>query len=209
MKNIQKEKNLEKSLYSHYNFLKGRIAEAIVERLFISLNMVPIHNGIEFRHPDIAHMRRNGQVSEERIKNIEFGSDFIIRSAERNQNGEYEVYQVEVKFSKDNKCDLRRLEIYNNEEMIFIFVGFEGFWCATKKEIKEVSMLNNIKIIDYSSLNELKDHSLFSFNDAEKEIISAFSEFTQATLSQIEESKSFKNRLRAFFPKKENEEILF
>lgn len=203
MTNNANEKDLTKSLYSHYNFLKGRIAEAIVERLFISLNMIPIHNGIEFRHPDIAHMRRNGQISEDRIKSIEFGSDFIVRSTERNKNDEYEVYQIEVKFSKDNKCDLKKLEVYTNEELVFIFVGFKGFWCATKKEIDEISILQKTKTINYSSLREFKDHPLFSFDSSEREIILAFSEFTQATLSQIEESKSFKSRLSEYFSQEE------
>lgn len=196
---VKKEKDLSKSLYSHYNFLKGRIAEAIVERLFISLNMIPTHNGIEFRHPDIAYMRRNGQVSEERIRSIEFGSDFIIRSAERDENGEYEVYQVEVKFSKDSECDLKRLSVYDNDELVFVFVDFDGFWCATKPEIDEIKSSAKKNKLSFSKLVKLEEHPLFAFNDAEKDIILAFSEFTQATLSQIEESKSFKDRIHQYF----------
>ena len=117
---MKNEKDLSRSLYGHYNFIKGRIAEAIVERLFICLNMVPKHNGFEFTQPDLAYLRRTGQISEERLKNIEFGCDFVFRSVEKNQEGLYNVYQVEVKFSKNRKVQKNRLSAYDNNDLNYM-----------------------------------------------------------------------------------------
>lgn len=186
---------MSKSLESNYNFIKGRIAEAIIERLFISLNMIPMHNGYEIKHPDMAHLRRTGQLAEETIKRIEFGCDFLIRSTDKNETGQYEVYQIEVKFSKEGRADLKRLEVYDNEKMIFIFINFDGFWCATKQEINILALEAELKKVNFSQLTRLEDHHVFAFSESQKEIIKRFVHFINATLGEIKDNKELKKNM--------------
>ncbi|MCB0523824.1 MAG: hypothetical protein H6858_03365 [Rhodospirillales bacterium] len=194
---MKNEKDLSRSLYGHYNFIKGRIAEAIVERLFICLNMVPKHNGFEFTQPDLAYLRRTGQISEERLKNIEFGCDFVFRSVEKNQEGLYNVYQVEVKFSKNRKVQKNRLSAYDNNDLIFVFVDLQGFYCATKRELEALAQSTKGSTISFSKLEKLEDHEAFSFGPNERKIIQTFSAFIESTLQKLDESKAFKENLES------------
>lgn len=180
---------------SNYNFIKGRIAEAIVERLFISLDMIPIHNGYEIKHPEIAHLRRTGQLPEDAIKQIEFGCDFLVRSAEKNVQGLYDIYQVEVKFSKEGRIDLKKLAVYDNDSLVFIFLDYEGFWCASNQEIKAMNSTENKKL-HFSKLCRLEEHSIFSFSESQKQTIKNFIHFTHATLKEVKQNKELQEILK-------------
>jgi hypothetical protein len=182
-------------LGNNYNFIKGRIAEAIIERLFISLGMIPIHNGYEIKHPEIAYLRRTGQLPQEAMKQIEFGCDFIVRSAEKNSKNQYDLYQIEVKFSRSGQIEFRKLEFYDNDDLIFIFLDFDGFWCVSNQEIKTMRSATEASKLKFSKLSRLEGHHIFSFSEAQKLTIEKFVHFIHATLGEVQQNKELQENL--------------
>ena len=183
-------------LDKNYNFIKGRIAEAIVERLFISLGMIPIPNGYEIRHPDIAHLRRKGELSGDALRRIEFGCDFIVRSAVKNADQLYDIYQIEVKFSRSGQIDTGKLKVYDNEDMLFIFLDFDGFWCIANRDLKSLPSTSKSAKLKFASLTRLEDYQAFAFSSAQVQIIRQFVHFIHATLKKAAADSDVRETLR-------------
>src|SRR3989344_7708678 len=86
--------------YNRYNMIKGRIAEALVEELFLSLEYSVFRYGMENTVHGIMELLKG--VKSDVANNIKNMPDFVVQKGN-------EVFFVEVKFRKDEKFSSRDL----------------------------------------------------------------------------------------------------
>lgn len=122
-----------------YNMIKGRIAEALVEQLFIKLGYRVYRYGMENTIPGI--MQLLGQVKDEVSNTIKRMPDFVIQD----KNGQ--AHFVEVKFSKNEEFSIRNLNEKKNGEYPFP----NAFFIVVSKK--------HIKCISYTQLKSGKEIS--------------------------------------------------
>lgn len=175
----------------NYSFIKGRLAEAIVERLFISLGMEVYPVGFEAQLPRVATLRAHGKIKTSAIRRFEYGPDFVV-CAEQENPKTYALYEIEVKFRQNGKIDLQELNKYEDPDMYFILIDETGIYCLKKAavstlEIKtvEITKGRSAKGISFEQCPRLEDVKDFSFSRAQKNCITAFTGIVQASLGSF------------------------
>lgn len=152
----------DKTKTYHYNMIKGRIAETLIQELFLSLKYNVFRYGMENTIPGIIDLLKGikSEVSEE-IKRM---PDFVIQNPKTG-----EVYFVEVKFRASEKFSLGDLpKNYAWENCYFIVVSKKHIKCISYAELKAG------KEITPESRNYLGNRKEF---DLDKETIITFCEF--------------------------------
>jgi hypothetical protein len=118
------------------NFVDGRIAEALIEQLFLSQGYEVFRFGIENVAPNLPYQLRHSIMTNSIIRNM---PDFIVRKDET-------AYPIEVKFRGiGQRFDLKSLEKrgieYLYDGVFFIIVTLSEtrceFKCITIEELKE------------------------------------------------------------------------
>lgn len=163
-KKIEKEANwLTKKDYNfHYNMIKGRIAETLIQELFLSLDFNVFRYGMENVIPWIMDLLKG--VRWDVAEDIKRMPDFVVHNPKTNS-----VHFVEVKFRADEKFSITDLEHdypYNNA--YFVLVSKKHIKCITYDELKEW------KEITPTSKNYLWNRKEF---DLKKDVIISFCEF--------------------------------
>jgi len=165
------EKNNGKELFKglsdreynfRYNMIKGRIAETLIQELFLSLRYNVFRYGMENTIPGIMTLLKGvkTQVADE-IKDM---PDFVIQNPNNN-----EVYFVEVKFRANGtftRKDISKDYAWGNA--FFILVSKKHIKCITFEE------LDNGGEITPTSKNYLGNRKEF---DLDKETIIEFCDF--------------------------------
>ncbi|PCE66079.1 hypothetical protein [Sediminicola luteus] len=110
--------------------IKGRIAEAIVEQLFISLGFQVFKYGMENSIPGIADLLKGirGDVS----KNIRQMPDFVVFKDKK-------AHFIEVKFRKSGRLALKDIEKYDDypfENALFVLITPKHIKCISYSELK-------------------------------------------------------------------------
>ena len=114
-----------------YNMVKGRVAETLIQELFLSLGYNVFHYGMERSVPGIAELLRTN--SSPVSKEIRSMPDFIMRDP---RNGE--VYFVEVKHRANGKFSYKELDKdYPWKNAFFIVVSKKHIKCVTYRELME------------------------------------------------------------------------
>jgi len=117
----------------NYQMIKGRIAEALIEQLFLKLGYRVYRYGMENTIPGIMDLLKN--VSSDVSKIIRKMPDLVIQ----NQHGE--AYFIEVKFRKDGCFSIRDVEKdsdkYPFENAFFIIVSKKYIKCLSYKDLKD------------------------------------------------------------------------
>ncbi len=145
-----------------YNMIKGRIAETLIQELFLQLKYNVFRYGMENTIPGIMDLLKG--VKSEVAEEIKRMPDFVIQNPKN-----AEVYFVEVKFRASEKFTLKDLpKDYAWENAYFIIVSKKHIKCITYSELQEG------KEISPESRNYLGNRKEF---DLDKEIIVAFCEF--------------------------------
>ena len=111
--------------------IKGRIAETIVEQLFISLGFQVFKYGMENSIPGIADLLKG--VRGDVAKNIRQMPDFVVFK-------DKQAHFIEVKFRKNGCLSLRDIESYGNypfENALFVLLSPRHIKCISYKELKE------------------------------------------------------------------------
>lgn len=113
------------------NVIKGRIAETIVEQLFISMDFQVFKYGMENSIPGITDLLKGvrGDVS----KNIRQMPDFVIFKDE-------EAHFIEVKYRKSGKLNIKEIEKYGAypfSNALFVLVTKKHIKCISYSELKE------------------------------------------------------------------------
>jgi len=152
----------KKDMSSKENMLKGRIAETLVEELFLYLNYNVFRYGMENTVPGVMKLLKGvrGDVAD----NIRNMPDFVIQD---NRNGE--VYFVEVKFRANE--EFRRSNLpkdYPYKNCYFIIVSKKRIKCITYEELEAG------KVVSPSSQNYLGNRKEFALD---KNVIIEFCNF--------------------------------
>jgi hypothetical protein len=152
----------EKDRNYRYNMIKGRIAETLVQELFLSLGYNVFRYGMENTIPGIMELLKG--VRSDVSKQIRRMPDFVIQNPQSK-----EVYFIEVKFRANETFVISDLpKNYPYENAYFILVSKKHIKCITYEELKEG------KEITSTSRNYLGSRKEF---DLQKDVIIDFCNF--------------------------------
>ncbi|HVY75920.1 MAG TPA: hypothetical protein VG890_13875 [Puia sp.] len=120
----------EKELKFHYDTIKGRIAETLVQELFLNMNYCVYRYGMENTVPGILELLRG--VNSDVAQDIRRMPDFVIQHKESK-----EVYFIEVKFRADGYFDYKGLKSnYPYPNAFVILVSKKHIKCLSVKELQ-------------------------------------------------------------------------
>ncbi len=152
------------------NMIKGRIAETLIEELFLSLDYNVFRYGMENTIPGIMDLLKG--VRSDVANNIKRMPDLVVQ--DKNSN---EVFFVEVKFRASGKFSKRYLpKDYPYENCYFIVVSKKHIKCITYQELMEG------KKITPKSRNYLGSRKEF---DLDKEVITDFCNFAVKFFKEV------------------------
>ena len=118
----------EKDSNYRYNMIKGRIAETLIEELFLSLGYDVFRYGMENTVPGIMKLLRD--VRSDVADNIKRMPDFVVKKGEN-------VFFVEVKFRASEIFSISELhKNYPFTNCYFIIVSKKHIKCITFKELE-------------------------------------------------------------------------
>ena len=151
--------------------IKGRIAETLIEELFLSLGYNVFRYGMENTVPAITKLLQD--VKSEVADSIRRMPDFVIQHPVRK-----DVYFVEVKFRKNGEFSIsdRSLINYPYRNAYFIVVSKKHIKCITYKELKEG------KKVTPKSMNFLGNRKEF---DLDNDTIIQFCAFAVKFFSEV------------------------
>lgn len=145
-----------------YNMIKGRIAETLIQELFLSLGYNVFRYGMENTIPGIIELLKG--VKSEVAYEIRRMPDFVIQNPRTS-----DVHFVEVKFRASGSFALKDLpKDYPYGNAYFILVSKKHIKCITYKELLDG------KEISPTSRNYLGSRKEF---DLDKEVIIDFCDF--------------------------------
>jgi hypothetical protein len=167
LKDVNLEVLVEKGLNDkdknyRYNMIKGRIAETLIQELFLSLEYNVFRYGMENTIPGIMDLLKG--VRSDVAQEIRRMPDFVIQEPKSKA-----VYFIEVKFRASGEFKLKDLpKNYPYENAFIILVSKKHIKCITVDELKEG------KEINATSRNYLGSRKEF---DLDKDIIIDFCSF--------------------------------
>lgn len=152
----EKEKNYR------YNVIKGRIAETLVQELFLSLGYNVFRYGMENTIPGIMELLRG--VRSDVSKHIRSMPDFVMQNPKTD-----EVYFIEVKFRANGEFKAKDLpKDYPYTNAYIVHISKKHIKCITVKE------LHDGEEITPTSKNYLGSRKEF---DLDKDVIVEFCKF--------------------------------
>jgi hypothetical protein len=159
----EKETGLsDKERAYRYGMIKGRIAETLIQELFLSLGYNVFRYGMENTIPGIMELLKG--VRSDVAQEIRRMPDFVMQNPKTK-----DVYFVEVKFRASEEFSLKNLpKNYPYENAYIILVSKKHIKCITVAELQEG------KEITPTSQNYLGKRKEF---DLEKEVIIDFCNF--------------------------------
>lgn len=160
---VEEFKGLSDRDYNYrYGMIKGRIAETLIQELFLSLGYNVFRYGMENTIPGIMELLKG--VRSDVAQEIRRMPDFVIQEPKKKA-----VYFIEVKFRASGEFKLKDLpKNYPYENAFIILVSKKHIKCITVNE------LNEGKEISPTSKNYLGSRKEF---DLEKEVIIDFCDF--------------------------------
>ena len=146
----------------HYNMIKGRIAETLIQELFLSLKFNVFRYGMENTIPGIMELLKG--VRTDVAKDIKNMPDFVVQDPRSNS-----VYFVEVKFRAAETFKISDLpKEYPYTNAYIIVVSKKHIKCITVEELKSG------KEVTPTCRNYLGSRKEF---DLDKEVIIDFCDF--------------------------------
>jgi hypothetical protein len=145
-----------------YGMIKGRIAETLIQELFLSLGYNVFRYGMENTIPGIMELLKG--VRSDVAQEIRRMPDFVMQNPKNK-----EVYFIEVKFRAKEEYSFNDLpKNYPYENAYIILISKKHIKCITVAELKEG------KEISSSSQNYLGNRKEF---DLDKDVIIDFCKF--------------------------------
>lgn len=164
----------EKDRNYRYNMIKGRIAETLIQELFLSLGYTVFRYGMENTIPGIMELLRG--VRNDVSMHIRRMPDFVVQNP---KNGD--VHFVEVKFRASESFTEKDLgKDYPYDNAYIVLVSKKHIKCITVEELR------NGKEISPTSQNYLGRRKEF---DLDKEVIIEFCDFAVQFFESVEEPK--------------------
>ncbi len=132
-KKVKEKSNGLSKKDSHYaeGMIKGRIAETLIEELFLSLKYNVFRYGMENTVPGIMELLKG--VRSDVADNIRRMPDFVVQHPQTK-----DVYFIEVKFRASEQFDIKdkSLRDYPYENAYFVIVSKKHIKCITYEELK-------------------------------------------------------------------------
>lgn len=154
-----------------YNMIKGRIAETLIQELFLSLGYNVFRYGMENTIPGIMELLKG--VRSDVASQIRRMPDFVIQDPKSKS-----VYFIEVKFRASENFSFKDLpKNYPYENAYFILVSKSHIKCITYKELQEGGEITP------TSRNYLGGRKEF---DLQKQVIIDFCEFAVQFFKGVE-----------------------
>ena len=148
------------------NMIKGRIAETLIEELFLSLDYNVFRYGMENTVPGIMEMLQD--VENGVAHKIRRMPDFVVQHKRRSDK----LFFIEVKFRKNETFTKEDLsDDYPFENSYFIVVSKNHIKCITYEELQEG------KEVTPDSTNFLGERDEFNLNESQKQTIRQFCNF--------------------------------
>lgn len=145
-----------------YNMIKGRIAETLIQELFLSLKFNVFRYGMENTIPGIMELLKG--VKSDVADDIRRMPDFVIQNPTTNA-----VYFIEVKFRASEQFTINDLpQNYPYTNAYFILVSKKHIKCVTYDELKKGDEITP------TSKNYLGSRKEFDLN---KDVIIEFCDF--------------------------------
>ena len=145
-----------------YNMIKGRIAETLIQELFLTLKYNVFRYGMENTIPGIMELLKG--VKSEVAEEIKRMPDFVIQNPKTN-----EVFFIEVKFRASEKFSFKDLpKNYAWENAYIIIVSKKHIKCITYHELQAGE---EITPTSRNYLGSMKEFGL------DKDVIIQFCEF--------------------------------
>lgn len=148
-------------MYDPENIIKGRIAEALIEELFLRLDYNVFRYGMENTIPGIMELLKG--VRSDVATNIRRMPDYVIQHRRTK-----EVFFIEVKFRSDEKFNSSDLpKDYPYENCYFIIVSKKHIKCITYKELIEGKQITpaSKNYLGYKKEFELNKDTIIDFCD--------------------------------------------
>ncbi len=131
-----KEKNKKKGSNYAEGMIKGRIAETLIEELFLYLDYNVFRYGMENTVPGIMELLKG--VRSDVANDIRKMPDFVVQHKEKK-----DVYFIEVKFRASGEFSIKDLsKNYPYENCYFIVVSKKHIKCITYEELKAGKEVN-------------------------------------------------------------------
>jgi hypothetical protein len=119
------------------NALKGRLAEQLVQDLFINSGYNVFSYGLEKLHPGLSRLIKNNQQRTSRA--LRFMPDFVVQSS---TNGE--LFYLEVKFRADGVFAFdERYQDYPYQNAWFVIVSPKGIRCIHYRQLAKGLVLTD------------------------------------------------------------------
>lgn len=161
----------EKEHMYRYNMIKGRIAETLIQELFLSLGYNVFRYGMENTIPGIMELLKG--VKSEVATEIRRMPDFVVQNPNTN-----EVFFIEVKFRKSGEFLPKHLpKDYPYGNAYIILVSKKHIKCISVKELEEG------KDITPTSRNYLGSRKEF---ELDKQVIIDFCDFAVQFFEGVE-----------------------
>jgi hypothetical protein len=153
----------DKEGFSAENMIKGRIAEALIEELFLKLKYNVFRYGMENTVPGVMKLLKG--VRSDVANEIRRMPDFVVQNPNTN-----EVYFIEVKFRAKEEFSYNDLKKdYPYENCYFVIVSKKHIKCISYNELKKGE-----KITPESKSHYLGNRKEFGLD---KEVIVNFCDF--------------------------------
>ena len=160
---------VKKEIEYRENMVKARIAETLIEELFLQLGYSVFRYGMENTVPGIMNLLKG--VRSDVATDIKRMPDLVVQK-------DKDVYFVEVKFRKNEKFEFNDLpKDYPYENCFFIIVSKKHIKCLNYNDLKEGKKINP------SCHNYLGSRKEFDLN---KEVIINFCNFAVKFFENVE-----------------------
>lgn len=174
-KKAEKEGGLtDKERSFRFGMIKGRIAETLIQELFLSLGYTVFRYGMENTIPGVMELLRG--VRSDVAMQIRRMPDFVVQNRDTG-----DVYFIEVKFRASGTFTVEDLpKDYPYDNAYIVLVSKKHIKCITVEELREG------KEITPTSQNYLGRRKEF---DLDKEVIIEFCDFAVQFFENVEEPK--------------------
>ena len=127
---LHKVESPEKELKFHYDTIKGKIAETLIQELFLSMNYHVYRYGMENTIPGILEMLRG--VNSDVAQDIRRMPDLVVQHKQAR-----DVHFIEVKFRADGYFDYKGLKSnYPYQNAFVVLVSRKHIKCLSVKELQ-------------------------------------------------------------------------
>lgn len=157
------------------NVIKGRVAEALVEQMFLSLDFDVFRYGIERILPRVAKSVREGETPkrDKTLDKLRSMPDFVVRN-----NASNKLFFVEVKYRSDGGKTLRPEDIEKYPDDVYIIIVSKGaIKCGYSADLKGRD----------TTFHLLADEKGFGFELQDRDKIKKFCGFASKFFSNIDD----------------------